>query len=94
LISLTFDDDDEELNPFYFPNLAAKPRNNNCLQQLQDYYKSFSPSFTTSIGLQGNNNNNNNNNRSSSNSDFWVILAKINNLQNNVRKKKGRRRQF
>jgi hypothetical protein len=62
LISLTFDDDDKEPNPFYFPNLAAKPRNNNCLQELQDYYKSFSPSFTTSIGLQGRNNNNNNNN--------------------------------
>jgi len=55
---LTFDDDDE-LNPFNFPNLAAKPRNNNCLQELQDSYMSFSPSFTTSIGLQDNNNNNN-----------------------------------
>jgi len=74
LTSLTFDDDDE-LNPFYFPNLAAKPRNNNCLQELQDSYKSFSPSFTTSIGLQENNNNNNNNNRSSSNSDFGVIFS-------------------
>jgi hypothetical protein len=41
---LTFDDDDEELNPFYFPNLAAKPRNNNCLQELQDSYKSSFPS--------------------------------------------------
>jgi hypothetical protein len=44
LTSLTFDDDDEELNPFYFPNLAAKPRNNNCLQELQDSYKSSFPS--------------------------------------------------
>ncbi|KAH8511558.1 hypothetical protein H0E87_008934 [Populus deltoides] len=56
LDSLTFDDDDDddgESNPFSFQNLASQPRNNNCLQELQDSYKPFLPSFTTSTVLQG-----------------------------------------
>jgi hypothetical protein len=63
LDSLTFDDDDDdddgESNPFSFPNLTSQPRNNNCLQELQDSYKPFLPSFTTSTVLQGKNSNNN-----------------------------------
>jgi hypothetical protein len=75
LDSLTFDDDDDdgESNPFSFPNLASQPRNNNCLQELQDSYKPFLPSFTTSTGLQGKNSNNNI--PSFSISDFGVIFS-------------------
>ncbi|CAK7338723.1 unnamed protein product [Dovyalis caffra] len=66
LASLTFDDDDEEeFSPFSFPNLAAQPKNNNCFQELQDSYKPFLPSFTTST----------NNIPSSSISDFGVIFC-------------------
>lgn len=55
LASLTFDDDDDqEFNPFSFPNLAVQPTNNDGLQELQDSYKPFLPSYTAS-GLQGNN---------------------------------------
>jgi len=86
LDSLTFDDDDDddgESNPFSFQNLASQPRNNNCLQELQDSYKPFLPSFTTSTVLQGKNSNNNI--PSFSISDFGSFLvAKINhNLHNN-----------
>ncbi|KAF9683771.1 hypothetical protein SADUNF_Sadunf04G0049000 [Salix dunnii] len=61
LASLTFDGGgDEESSPFSFPNLACQPRNNSCLQELQDSYKPFLPGFTTSTGrLQGKNNYNN-----------------------------------
>ncbi|KAG6742259.1 hypothetical protein POTOM_054362 [Populus tomentosa] len=54
LASLTFDDDDDqEFNPFSFPNLAVQPTNNDGLQELQDSYKPFLPSYTAS-GLQEN----------------------------------------
>jgi hypothetical protein len=72
LASLTFDDDDDqEFNPFSFPNLAVQPTNNDGLQELQDSYKPFLPSYTAS-GLQGNNDNIPS---SSSISDFGVIFS-------------------
>ncbi|KAF9664234.1 hypothetical protein SADUNF_Sadunf17G0134900 [Salix dunnii] len=73
LASLTFDDDDDqEFNPFSFPNLAVQPTNNNSLQELQDSYKPFLPGYTAS-GLQGDHNDNIPS--SSSISDFGVIFS-------------------
>ena len=79
LDSSTFDDDDGESNPFSFPNLASQPRNDSCLQELQDSYKPFLPSFTTSTGLQSKNSNNNI--PSFSISDFGVIFSGQNQSQ-------------
>ncbi|KAL3596683.1 hypothetical protein D5086_008320 [Populus alba] len=79
LDSSTFDDDDGESSPFSFPNLASQPRNNSCLQELQDSYKPFLPSFTTSTGLQGKNSNDNI--PSFSISDFGVIFSGQNQSQ-------------
>ncbi|KAJ6370663.1 hypothetical protein OIU77_001219 [Salix suchowensis] len=73
LASLTFDDDDDqEFNPFSFPNLAVQPTNNNSLQELQDSYKPFLPCYSAS-GLQGDHNDNIP--ASSSISDFGVIFS-------------------